>query len=223
MKKKALIPAALLAVAVAAFAAYKVYDTHTTQLRVIALVKDTTERLRTLLSAQSAGNAAPVVEAHLSATDAHVSALRNMKTASLTPLADAADDALVTSREIMRRQLGMDQARKRLALSFDTFARHIRSDRGRNDWTREAVRIKAAVDKDLRDYRIAVESYSTLLESFPTSQAKVAPFLEPSLLIDEKLLRNARQRALDSYADTDQSIKRVSTLQAYRVGAGRAR
>jgi hypothetical protein len=51
----------------------------------------------------------------------------------------------------------------------------------------------------------------------------VAPFLEPSLLIDEKLLRNARQRALDSYADTDQTIKRVSTLQAYRVGAGRAR
>lgn len=223
MKKKALVPAAMLAVAVAAFAAYKVYDTHTTQLRVIALVKDATERLRATLSAQAAGDPGPVVEAHLTATDAHVSALRSMKTASLTPLADAADDALVTSREIMRRQLAMDQGRKRLALSFDTLSRHIRSDRGRNDWTREAVRMKGVVDKDLRDYRIAVESYSTLLESFPASQAKVAPFLEPALLIDEKLLKNARQRALDAYADRDQTIKRVSTLQAYRVGAGRAR
>jgi hypothetical protein len=223
MKKKALVVVAMLVLVAAMFAAYKVYDTHTTQLRVIALVKDATQRLRATLSAQAAGNSDTVVQAHFTATDAHVSALRNMKTASLTPLADAADDALVTSREIMRRQVAIDQARKRLATSFDTLARHIKSDRGRNDWTREAVQMKGAVDKDLRDYRMAVESYSMLLESFPASQAKVAPYVEPALLIDEKLLGNARQRALDAYADTDQTIKRISTLQAYRVNAGRKR
>jgi hypothetical protein len=223
MKKQALVMAAMLVLVAAAFAAYKVYDTHTAQLRVVALLKDATERLRATLSAQARGDSGSAVQAHFTATDSHVSTLRSMKTASLMALADAADDALVTSREIMRRQVAIDQARKRLTTSFDTLVRHIKSDRGRNDWTREAVQMKGAVDKDLRDYRMAVESYSTLLESFPASQAKVAAYIEPKLLIDEKLLGNARQRALDAYADTDQTIKRVSTLQAYRVGAGRMR
>jgi hypothetical protein len=40
-----------------------------------------------------------------------------MKTSSMIKLADAADDALVTAREIMRRQLDIEHSRSRLLAS----------------------------------------------------------------------------------------------------------
>ncbi|MGZ5260996.1 MAG: hypothetical protein ACXWC0_25540, partial [Burkholderiales bacterium] len=88
--------------------------------------------------------------------------------------------------------------------------------------TREAVRMKGVVDKDLRDYRIAVESYSTLLESFPASQARLAPYVAPTLLIDPKLMKDARQQALDAYAGADQNIKRVVNIGGPRDSGARA-
>jgi hypothetical protein len=77
--------------------------------------------------------------------------------------------------------------------------------------------MKGVVDKDLRDYRIAVESYSTLLESFPASQGRLAPYVAATLLIDPKLMNDARQQALDAYAGADQNIKRVVNIGGARA------
>ena len=223
MKKNALIVVAIVAVSVLTIAFYKVYDIHATRARVIALLQDANERLRPVLLSQATDSVGIDIEAHAAIAEKHVVTLRDMKTASVRRLADAADDALVTNREILRRHVDIGRAHARLTLNFESLAQHIKSDRGGNDWTREAVRLKALVDKDFRDYRIAVESYASLLESFPATQAKLAPYVEPALLIDEKLVGNARQQALDAYAGADQNIKRVGTLQAYRVGRAPAR
>ena len=37
------------------------------------------------------------------------------------------------------------------------------------------------------------------------------------MLVDEELFSTVRQRTLDAFARIDQDIKRVATLQAYRV------
>jgi hypothetical protein len=223
MKNKALVAAAIVATIMLAVASYKVYEIHTIRSSVVALLKDASEHLRPALVSQVAGGDGADVEAHAAATETHVSTLRNMRTSSLRGLADAADDALVTSREIMRRHVDMKNARARLSLGLETLAAYVKSDRGASDWTREAVRLKSLVDKDFRDYKIAVESYASLLDAFPSSQAKLAPYVDAALLIDEKLIRDARRQALDAYAGTDQNVRRVSTLQSYRVDALRAR
>jgi hypothetical protein len=222
MKKNALRVAAVVAFGLLTMATFKVYDMQTTRTRIVALISDATDRLRTTLSARGRGSMGDFAS-HASALDAQLAALRAMDTASMRRLADAADDALVTSREIVRRDAEMHRLHRSLTLNVDQLRQHMKSDRGAASWTREAVRLKSAVDKDSRDYKIAVESYASLLESYPASQAKLAPYVRPELLIGEKLLSEARQQALDAYAGEDQNVRRVTAIQSYRLGDVRTR
>jgi hypothetical protein len=195
---------------------YLAYEKYTRRNHAIALVTDTSARLRAALQAQAADNAGSNLEAQATAAEAHASTLRKMNTSSFRPLADAADDYLVTAREILRRQADMQRTRERVDAGFAALSAYIKADRGANNWTHEAARMKQALDKDARDYRIAVESYASLLQSLSASQVRMAPFVGEGVLIDDRLVADARQRALDAHAATDQNIRQVTSLDAYR-------
>ena len=222
MRRRLLWGAALLAIIVSGVVAFKIYQTHTTRERVLALLTQAADALRSTLSAQV--NGTPVeLSGEVTAAEKRVSALRSLDTASLSALVDAADDALITGREIMRRQLNIERGRAAVSVDLEQFGRHLQSDRGAKDWTREAVRMKNALDKDLREYRISVESYATLLDSFSDSQSRLVRYEAKMRAVDEKLLKEARQQALETFAAAEQNTKRVGTLKDYRVNATRAR
>ena len=223
MKKNALVVAAVVAIAVLAVASYKVYEINTTRSSVIALLKNANESLRPALLAQASGSAVDDLESRAAAAETHLAALRSLRTAPVRRLADAADETLHSTREILRRHVEIGRARTRLTQSSEALSMHIQSDHGAANWTQEAMRLKNTVDKDSRAYRIAVESYASLLESFPESQAKLAPHVDRALLVDAALVAKARQHALDSHASFDQNVKRISSLKAYRVGDARSR
>jgi hypothetical protein len=195
---------------------YIAYEKYTRRNEVVALVNDTGTRLRAALQAQAAGGGNADAEASAKAVEAHARTLHSMNSSSFRPLADAADDYFVTAREILRRQADIQRARTGVTTNLDALNGHIKADRGRSDWPREAVQLKEALDKDARDYKIAVDSYASLLGSLTASQMKIAPFVDSGLMIDERLVRDARQSALDAYAATDQNIRQVTNLDAYR-------
>ena len=223
MKKNALVVAAVVAIAVLAVASYKVYEINTTRSSVIALLRSANESLRPALLAQASGSAVEDLETRAAAAESHLAALRSLRTAPARRLADAADETLHSTREILRRHVEIGRTRSRLAQSSEALAVHIQSDHGAANWTHEAMRLKNTVDRDSRDYRIAVESYASLLESLPESQAKLAPYVDGALLLDATLIANARRHALDAHASFDQNVKRISSLKAYRVGDARSR
>jgi hypothetical protein len=223
MKKNALVVAAVVAIAILALASYKIYEINTTRSRVMALLKSANETLTPALLAQASANPVDDIEARVAATESHLATLRGLRTSSVGRLADAADETLHSTREILRRHMAIAHARTRLAQSSEALSTHIQSDHGAADWTQQAMRLKNTVDKDSRDYRIAVESYASLLASFPESQAKLAPYVDRALLVDPALLAKARQHALDAHASVEQNVKRISTLKAYRVGDARSR
>jgi len=196
---------------------YQWYRVQSSRDAVVAAIKDASERLRASWP-REANEPAIDFEAHARAVDAHVLALRSMNTSSIRELGDAADDYLVTAREILRRQSAMQGSRERLSKDVEILARHLQSDRGRAAWPQQAVRLKSAVDTDLRDYRIASESYASLLKSLPASQAKVAPHLDRASIIDENAAKDAGTRALDALARTDENIRQLTRLDAYRGG-----
>ncbi|MGZ5260317.1 MAG: hypothetical protein ACXWC0_22070, partial [Burkholderiales bacterium] len=134
MRRNALVVVAGVALIALTVASYKVYDAQATRINVIALVSDTMERLRAALTAQASGTSTVDVQVHATAAEAHVAALRSMNTSSVTRLADAADDALVASREIMRRQANIDRSRSGLLSSMDLLARHLKGNRSSKDW-----------------------------------------------------------------------------------------
>ena len=206
------IAALLVAIVGLSVWVYHVYQKRTTREATLSAVRDSGERLRKAL-APSTENGIPDFERDAAAVDAHVAALRARDTAAIRPLADAADDYLITAREILRRAAAMQGAEARLAKNLDALTQHIQTDQGRADWPQSAVRLRADVDRDFRDYRIAAESYGPLVESLPKSQARIAPYIHGALLLDDKTVRDARQRALDGLARTEENVKKVARLR----------
>ena len=227
--------ALVAAVALLAFWAYTVYQKRETRNDIVTFVKNASDDLRASFKAHATAidrncaavtpstEAAPAAEAEAraAAAEARVKALRGMNTSSMRPLSDAADDYLVTVREILRRDADMARSDERLSSSLQAFAEHMQADRGMRTWPEEAVRLREAVVKDLRDHRIAVESYAALLEAFPASQVRVAAQIEPVLLIEEKTVTEARAQVLGAFAQAEKDITRLTQTRVLPHGRSR--
>jgi hypothetical protein len=217
MNKNNLRAAAVaIAVVILAVGTYLAYEKYTRRTHVVATLEDAARRMHATVQAHAAGMDPDEAEANAAAIEAHERTLRNMNTSSFPALAAAAGDYLVTAREIMRRAVNMRISKTRLAQSAEALAAHIRGDRGAGEWPRVAVQLKQPVDSNLREYRIAVESYASLMSGLAASQAQIAPFVDASLLIDERSIGQARKRALDAYAATEQNARQAADLGAYR-------
>ena len=210
--------AVIVAAIILAAGTYIAYEKYSRRTHVIAMVQDAAERLKNVLERAVAGSANPDLQAHATAVESHASTLRRMNTASFSPLADAADDYLVTAREIMKRSLQVQLAAARLEQSRDALAAHLQNDRGAAAWTGEAMLLKQTLDRELRDYRLGVEAYSTLLESLPASQARVRAYIDDAPAVESSTLQAAARRTLDAYAAAEQNVKEVADLRAYSRG-----
>jgi hypothetical protein len=208
--------AVAIAVVVLAIGTYLAYEKYTRRSHVVTIVEDAALRMRATLQVQAGGIDPADAEANATAVEAYASTLRSMNTSSFAPLAAAADDYLVTVREIMRRTVNMRLSKARLAVSAQALASHVRGDRGASEWPRVAIQLKQPMDADLREYRIAVESYASLMSGLAASQEKIAPYVDASVLTDERLIGEARKRTLDAYAATEQNARQTADLGAYR-------
>ena len=194
------------------------------QLRdeITALVKDTSQRMQTALSMDAPPIAVdnPVLlrkfYEHAEAVDAHLRELQGENVAAVGDLANAADDYLLTSREILLRWASSQRYRVKLSGSIKTLQVHMRADDGSPAWIIEAVRSKEQVEEDYRDYKRAVNALGTLLGTFPAARRKMAPHLDTALLADEKLVATARARTLVASASAAEEMETVRQLHTYR-------
>ncbi len=194
--------AIVLAVVVAAVIAYWGYTTYKQRVldaTTVASIEDASQRLRAALNAGAPGTiamqAAERIGADAEEVDRRLQALRRAGPASDMALVDAADSYLLTARELLKRIAGGHKQRLMLADSSQALRNHMRVDTRTGAWVSEAVRGKARMDKDFRGFRIDTEMTDKLLASFHESQNKIAPYVGAAVLIDEKLVAEARQRA----------------------------
>lgn len=218
MNKRVGVIAAAAAIIVLALWGYSAYTTRSTRGAIIVVVQDASQRLRLALIAFT--DARQDFDADARALETHVTHLRAMRTAPVVALADAADGYLLSAREIVRRRAAMERSRDAHASSLTALTQHLASDRGSAAWTRQAVPLKAAVDRDLRAFRIASESYASLVASLPRAQAGIASYVSAAWLADEQTNVRARTSALDALARTDENTRQATRLDQYR---GRAR
>ena len=213
MKRSVLSIVAVAIVIALGLWAYSAHRTHTTRAAITVLVRDSGERLKPALTQTGAPGA---FDAAARAVEGDVATLRKLDTQAVLPLADAADGYLVSVREILRRRAVMHNAHDPLAKGLEGLTQHLKSDRGAAAWPGEAVRLKDGLERDFRGYRIATESYVTLLETLPAAQSKIAEHVSNVWVADEKTIGAARSAALDALARTDENIRKVTQLDTYR-------
>lgn len=210
---------------VAALAIYWGYGEHKKRelpKMVSALVRDASVRLHDALSSGTdatgtSPDTAHRLEQHLIAVDRHLLGLRAMDTTTIEEFAAAADDYLLTIREILLRRASTSLYGAQLSESTRALRHHMRSDNRTGAWVTAAVQAKAQLEADYRDYKLTVEALAKLLEMFPVSRAKLAPHIaDASPLVDESTAAAARSRVLQSLKEVTLEVERVGQLNAYR-------
>lgn len=202
---------------------YGEYRAYELRSEITELVKDASVRLRESLSVDPNGPSAHTTDTlrklydNAVAVDAHYQKLRATDYSPLTAFAEAADDYLLTSREILLRRASSQRNRVKLAESMQALQNHMRADDRTGTWITHAVRAKEKVEEDYRDYRLTADALGKLLASFSASQALIEPHVEASLLIDDALVEHARERMHEASRQTAAEIEKIANLNFYRA------
>src|SRR5258708_10116130 len=136
------------------------------QKAVTALVRDSSERLQGALAVEM--KAAPEDSAQMvgklddqaQEVDKHVIELRGTSASPNRPLVDAAEEYLLTVRQILRNQAASHRYRIQLAASERALREHMRkANRRSGPWIEEARRAKDPMGSDYVDYRLSLQSF----------------------------------------------------------------
>ena len=193
------------------------------QRAVTALVQDSSERLQGALAVETEAvhdDTARMVQRlddQAQEVDKHVIELRGMS-ASLNPsLVYAAEEYLLTVRQILRNQAASHRYRIQVLSSERALRDHMRTaNRRSGTWIQEALRAKDRMEKEYFDYRISVDAFGRLLESYPATRKKLALQVGAGLLVEEAVAANARKRALATSKRVADDVERARQLAAVR-------
>ena len=191
----------VLAVAIVGYWGFTAHKKRELDITITSAFQDASQRLRSALTV-TAGPAEAItmqvaerISTDAEEVDRRRQTIKNMEGSSNFGLVDKADSYLITVREILKRIAGSHRNRLMLRQSSQALRDHIRIDTRTGSWVSEAVRSKARVDKDFRDYRIDSEMADKLLETFPNEEKKVISYLGRSDMINARLIADARSHA----------------------------
>jgi hypothetical protein len=208
--------AALVAVA-AGWWGYGEHQKREQRKSIVALLSDTGAQLRAGLSAMDGGpDAVRKLDEQTAGADRNLSALKSMDASRQSALAEAADDYLLTGREILKRLAAVQRYRQLLSESLQALVGHMRADDHSGAWVQQAVKAHERAKKDHRDLALATGALDKLLQSLPDSQKKIAPYVEAGVLIGDDAIAAARARALDSLKQSTAEIEKAGRLDAFR-------
>ena len=215
--------AALVIVSALGYWGVSVYRKGQVQKAVTALVKDSSERLQRALAVEAGvvrEDAAQMVgklDDQAQEVDKHVIELRGMSASPNRVLVDAAEEYMLTVRQILRNQAASHRYRIQVSASERALRDHMRTaNRRSGTWIQEALRAKERMEKEYFDYRLSVDAFGRLLESYPTTRSKLALQVSPGLLADEAIADNARKRALANSRRIAEDVERARQLAAVR-------
>lgn len=201
---------------------YTEYKQQELRNAVTELVKNTSLQMRDALgsdqrtvSVQTPGPLPKLYDDAL-AVDANVRKLHGMDVSPAEELGDAADDYVLTSREILLRWASSHRYRARLSASIQALRNHMRADDRTGGWVSAAIRAKERVEEDYRDYRLATNALGSLLESFPASRSKMSHYVDPALLTDYALIEDARKQVADASKQAAEEVQSARQLHPYR-------
>ena len=152
------------------------------------LVQDTSLRLRVALATEppAAVSKEEVLRAlydHAAVVDRYLGRLRSIETSGFGNLADAVEDYLVTSREILlRRRRASATTSAGAPATICSAAPHTRADCRNRRLDDRAARARNGSKREIGTIRIASTASGGLLQSFPVVKARISPHVQVALL-----------------------------------------
>jgi hypothetical protein len=179
---------------------------------VVALVQDSTARLREALGLLTAGAEPPAeLQAHFSALERSVDRTQALD-ASLHPVLVQAADAYITDvHALLRRQLALYTGRDAVRVDIGALNNHLRAAGTRSpEWIRQAMVLNQRLEKSVFDYRFAAGGLEKSLSALEDTSRGLRIFVPASAVIEDDLIVAAEKR-----------LRELSTLLEQQVGSAR--
>jgi len=209
---------AVLAVFSLGYWALSAYRKSDLQKAVTAIVRDSSDRMKAGFAIQTeTAQTVARLDDHAQEVDKHLIELRGLRASASRPLVDAAEEYMLTVRQILRNQAASHRYRVQMAASDKALRDHMRTSTRRTPpWIQEALRAKDRLERDYLDYRLSVEAYDRLLELLPETSKRLAPHVGAGSLADGAAVTDARRRALESLKRAAGEVERARQLAAVR-------
>ncbi len=186
---------------------------------VAAMVRDSSERLEAALALNLDAATSQTVtrlDEHAQEVDKHLIELRDLSASSDRALAAAAEEYLLTVRQILREQAASHRYGIQVAATEGKLREHMRGAARRSKaWIDEAVSAKDRMERSYFDYRVSSEALDRLLASYPPTRKKMAAQLPVPLASDEAV-EAARKRFVGASKRVGASVEQARQLAAVR-------
>jgi hypothetical protein len=208
---------AVLVLAIASAAgwwAYQGKQKRVLQQDVLALVKDSTARLREAMGLLPAGvDARPKLEPGFAAVKANVEKLKASNVSLNPPLVYAADAYVTDVQALLRRQLDMAAGRDAVRADIAAINEHLKAAGSRSqEWFNRAVALKQRLDKSFFDYRLAAGGVDKSLRALIASRKELEAQVPADLLVELKELHAARDKLLEVNAQIERQFEAASRV-----------
>jgi hypothetical protein len=202
------IAALVIAGAVTGYTMYGRHQRLQEERAVAALVADTTTQLRQALTATPTKEIFSRIDGHL----------RSLKAPRQPELADAAEHYILGAREIVRRRVDGARYAQQAAASRRALTAHMNAAGGRRGegWFRTALDLKKRVEREHFDLDLTLHALYDLLGSLPDAEKRLAPHVQPALLLEEPLRLQAREQAREDAERAAAELEKVRGLAVPR-------
>ena len=202
------IAALVIAGAVMGYTMYGRYQRLQEERAVTALVADTTTQLRQALTATPTKEIFSRIDGNL----------QSLKAPRQPELADAAEHYILGAREIVRRRVDGARFAQQAAAGRQVLIAHMTAAGGRRGegWFRTALDLKKRVERDHFDLDVTLKALYELLGSLPDAEKRLAPHVQPALLLEEPLRLQARDQARKDAERAAAELEKVRRLAEAR-------
>jgi uncharacterized membrane protein YccC len=211
------VGALALAIACAvAWWAYRETQKRELQQNVVALVQDSTNRLREALGLLTAGAEAPAkLEAHFTALKGSVGKTQALDASIYPALVQAADAYVTDVHALLRRQLALHAGRDAVRVDIGEINNHLRAAGTRSpEWIGQALALNQRLERSFFDYRFAAGGLEKSLRALDDTSLRLRTFVPAAAVIEEDLIFAAEKRLRELSTQIEQQVENARKLPA---------
>ena len=219
MTKRSWITVGIGALAIACAVAwwgYRGIQKRELQRDVVALVQDSTARLREALGLLTAGaEARAKLEAHFTAVKGSVGKMQALD-ASLHPALVQTADAYVTDvHALLRRQLALHAGRDAVRVDIGEINSHLRAAGTRSpEWIGQALALNRRLERSFFDYRLAAGGLEKSLRALEDTSLMLRIFVPAAVVIEKDEILVAEKGLLELSAQIERELENARRLPA---------
>ena len=194
--------------------AYREAQKRELQRDVVALVQDSTARLREALGLLTAdAQARSTLQAHFAALEGSAGRMQALDASVHPTLVQTAYAYVTDAHALLRRQLALHAGRDAVRGDIGEINTHLRAAGTRSpEWIRQALALDQRLQRNFFDYRLAAGGLEKSLRALDDTRLRLQTLVPAAAVIEQHLIFAAEKRLLELSTKLEQQVETARKL-----------